>query len=164
MGKHQVARWNGPPRSSPVARAAQAGPPRFDPTYLARAGEVETRPLDCYEGGALSGFAIEQIAEKARLILSIPSASTGCSWEIKKITENGWLCKTLLVMPPVVSKASAHFRDSWDITRAEWEKDGFELPPLSPLGAIFSYDSQKTLSYCIPFPHTAKALREALAR
>jgi transposase len=49
LGKHQVARWNGPPRSSPNAREAQTGPPRFDPTYLARAGEVETRPLDCYE-------------------------------------------------------------------------------------------------------------------
>jgi transposase len=49
LGKHQVARWNGPPRNSPARAAAQAGPPRFDPTYLARAGDVETRPLDCYE-------------------------------------------------------------------------------------------------------------------
>ncbi|HEX7180684.1 MAG TPA: IS21 family transposase [Thermoanaerobaculia bacterium] len=49
LGKHQVARWNGPPRSSPAARAAQTGPPRFDPLYLARAGDVAARPLDCYE-------------------------------------------------------------------------------------------------------------------
>ena len=48
LGKHQVARWNGPPRGLPAARAA-AGPPRFDPLYLARAGEVERRPLEWYE-------------------------------------------------------------------------------------------------------------------
>lgn len=49
LGKHQVARWNGPPRSSPAAKGAAQGPPRFDPTYLARAGDVEARPLDFYE-------------------------------------------------------------------------------------------------------------------
>jgi transposase len=49
LGKHQVARWNGPPRSLPAARAVAEGPPRFDPTYLARAGDVAVRPLDCYE-------------------------------------------------------------------------------------------------------------------
>jgi len=49
VGKHQVARWNGPPRSWPASRAAQTGPPRFDPLYLSRAGDVEARPLDCYE-------------------------------------------------------------------------------------------------------------------
>lgn len=49
LGKHQVARWNGPPRSSPTAKGAAQGPPRFDPTYLARAGDVEARPLDVYE-------------------------------------------------------------------------------------------------------------------
>lgn len=49
VGKHQVARWSGPPRSSPASRGAQPGPPRFDPTYLERAGEVEARPLDFYE-------------------------------------------------------------------------------------------------------------------
>lgn len=49
VGKHQVARWNGPPRSLPAARVTAAGPPRFDPIYLARAGEVERRPLEWYE-------------------------------------------------------------------------------------------------------------------
>jgi hypothetical protein len=49
VGKHQVARWNGPPRSWPSARVAVEGPPRFDPVYLARAGEVEMRPLEWYE-------------------------------------------------------------------------------------------------------------------
>lgn len=52
FGKHQVARWNGPPRSVPAARAVAEGPPRFDPTYLARAGDVEVRALEQYEGVA----------------------------------------------------------------------------------------------------------------
>ena len=52
LGKHQVARWNGPPRSVPAGKAVAEGPPRFDPTYLVRAGEVEVRPLAQYEGVA----------------------------------------------------------------------------------------------------------------
>jgi transposase len=50
VGKHQVARWNGPARGVPAGRAVAQGPPRFDPFYLSRAGEVEVRPLDQYEG------------------------------------------------------------------------------------------------------------------
>jgi transposase len=49
-GKHQVARWSGPPRR-PV-RAAGAildGPPRFDPAFAQVAAEVEPRPLAHYE-------------------------------------------------------------------------------------------------------------------
>jgi transposase len=53
LGKHQVARWNGPPRNSSVTgTATQTGPPRFDPTYLARTGDVERRSLDQYAGVA----------------------------------------------------------------------------------------------------------------
>ena len=50
-GKHQVARWNGPPRLVPLRRASTspAAPPRFDPTFLGGLGEVETRPLCRYE-------------------------------------------------------------------------------------------------------------------
>jgi hypothetical protein len=50
LGKHQVARWNGPPRSVPAGRTAAEGPPRFDLSYLDRTGDVEERPLDQYEG------------------------------------------------------------------------------------------------------------------
>jgi transposase len=50
-GKHQVARWNGPPRHCPPRGAAPlAGPPRFDPARLRDHGEVEARPLGRYEG------------------------------------------------------------------------------------------------------------------
>jgi len=50
-GKHQVARWNGEARQ--VRRRPSepaAGPPRFDPAYVERIGEVEIRPLGRYEG------------------------------------------------------------------------------------------------------------------
>jgi transposase len=50
-GKHQVARWNGPPRQSPRrVPAGEMGPPRLDPAYVERIGEVEIRPLGHYEG------------------------------------------------------------------------------------------------------------------
>lgn len=50
-GKHQVARWNGPPRSCPPRQAAPTvGPPRFDPLLLGDLGEVEIRSLGRYEG------------------------------------------------------------------------------------------------------------------
>jgi len=51
LGKHQVARWNGPARRAPRRPAEPAaGPPRFDPAYVERIGEVEVRPLGRYEG------------------------------------------------------------------------------------------------------------------
>jgi hypothetical protein len=50
LGKHQVARWNGPPRSVPPPGASQAeGPPRWDPSYVGATGEVEVRSLGAYE-------------------------------------------------------------------------------------------------------------------
>lgn len=52
-GKHQVARWTGPPRRLPSRSAAlppPAGPPRFDPAFLGDLGEVEIRSLVRYEG------------------------------------------------------------------------------------------------------------------
>lgn len=50
-GKHQVARWQGPPRKLPARKpvAASAGPPRWDPAFLVDLGEVALRPLERYE-------------------------------------------------------------------------------------------------------------------
>jgi len=52
-GKHQVARWNGPPRvlPPPGARAVE-GPPQWDPSYGGATGEVEVRSLGVYEAAA----------------------------------------------------------------------------------------------------------------
>ena len=53
-GKHQVARWNGPPRKGPSPRGRTVeGPPQWDPAYAGGAGEVEVRSLVEYE--ALAG-------------------------------------------------------------------------------------------------------------
>jgi transposase len=49
-GKHQVARWEGPPRHCPRPEAPPPlGPPRFDLAYLGQIGEVALRPLGSYE-------------------------------------------------------------------------------------------------------------------
>jgi len=49
-GKHQVARWNGPPRQLPAGvREAGSQPPRLDPAYIARLADVEIRPLSRYQ-------------------------------------------------------------------------------------------------------------------
>jgi hypothetical protein len=49
-GKHQVARWNGPPRNAPPPGASKAeGPPQWDPAYSGTTGEVEVRSLGAYE-------------------------------------------------------------------------------------------------------------------
>lgn len=56
-GKHQMARWPGPPRRAlRAAGSPLEGPPRFDPAYLVAAGEVVPRALTQYE--ALSEVAL----------------------------------------------------------------------------------------------------------
>jgi hypothetical protein len=49
-GKHQVARWNGPPRAVPKnRRPITVQPPRLDPAYLDHLGDVQIRPLSRYQ-------------------------------------------------------------------------------------------------------------------
>lgn len=49
-GKHEVARWSGPPRRVRASAVPSLdGPPRWDPAYLGVVGEVESRSLGCYE-------------------------------------------------------------------------------------------------------------------
>jgi transposase len=49
-GRHRVVRWQGVPRTMPPNTSADspADPPRFDPSWLARVGQVAARPLDAY--------------------------------------------------------------------------------------------------------------------
>jgi hypothetical protein len=50
QGKHQVARWEGPPRSLPArGMVPPAGPPTLDPGFFHELGEVEVRSLESYE-------------------------------------------------------------------------------------------------------------------
>jgi hypothetical protein len=50
FGKHQVARWEGPPRSCPPRPSPPAsGAPRFDPVYTESVGGVEARSLESYQ-------------------------------------------------------------------------------------------------------------------
>lgn len=48
--RHRVVRWQGAPRVMPPGAASDtpADPPRFDPAWLARVGQVAARPLDAY--------------------------------------------------------------------------------------------------------------------
>lgn len=48
--RHRVIHWRGVPRTMPrqTAGPSPTDAPRFDPTWLARVGEVTARPLDAY--------------------------------------------------------------------------------------------------------------------
>ena len=50
LERHREIRWQGAPRAVPrdAAGATPPEPPRFDPAWLARAGQVAVRPLDAY--------------------------------------------------------------------------------------------------------------------
>jgi len=50
LERHREIRWQGAPRVVPreTAGGTPADPPRFDPAWLARAGQVAVRPLDAY--------------------------------------------------------------------------------------------------------------------
>jgi len=49
-GRHGVIRWQGEPRPLPrhITSEGPGEPPRFDPSWLARVGQVAARPLDAY--------------------------------------------------------------------------------------------------------------------
>jgi hypothetical protein len=50
VGKHTVARWNGPPRPLPRGpKGAAPQPPRLDPAYVQGLGDVEVRELARYQ-------------------------------------------------------------------------------------------------------------------
>ena len=49
LGKHQVARWHGPPRALPRRSRSPEGPPRLHLMHLHGPGEVEQRPLSRYQ-------------------------------------------------------------------------------------------------------------------
>ena len=55
LQRHREIRWQGLPRAVPpgATSGTPPDPPRFDPAWLARAGQVAVRPLDAY--AALSG-------------------------------------------------------------------------------------------------------------
>jgi transposase len=48
--RHRVIHWQGEPRPMPkhITSDGPGEPPRFDPAWLARAGQVTARPLDAY--------------------------------------------------------------------------------------------------------------------
>jgi transposase len=50
LERHREIRWQGLPRAVPrdAGIGTPADPPRFDPAWLARAGQVAVRPLDAY--------------------------------------------------------------------------------------------------------------------
>lgn len=50
LERHREIRWQGAPRAIPpeTAGGTPADPPRFDPAWLARAGQVAVRSLDAY--------------------------------------------------------------------------------------------------------------------
>ena len=50
LERHREIRWRGLPRAIPPEAdgVTPSDPPRFDPAWLARAGQVQVRPLDAY--------------------------------------------------------------------------------------------------------------------
>lgn len=48
--RHRVIGWEGAPRVLPpgAVNGPTGEPPRFDPSWLARVGQVTARPLDAY--------------------------------------------------------------------------------------------------------------------
>lgn len=84
------------------------------------------------------------LADKAKLIVLMPSYRPGTLWELSYLKERSLFGKVVCIMPPsdngfYVAKES-NTEAAWDKTRAACSKLGIPIPDHTPKGALFMLD------------------------
>lgn len=84
------------------------------------------------------------LADKAKLIILIPSHRPGTLWELSHLKERSMFSKVVCIMPPsdngfYVATVS-NTRSEWDKAKAACSKLGIHLPDHTPGGALFMID------------------------
>jgi hypothetical protein len=86
-----------------------------------------------------------ELMHGAEFIICVPSPHPGTLWELDHIIRDGYLGKTVFVMPnemywylPTRSK----FKGEWDLVRDHMIRAGIHVPPYRRRGLLFSMDTK----------------------
>jgi hypothetical protein len=74
---------------------------------------------------------VRQLVGRANVVFVVPGQSEGMTFELKYLRNEGYLEKSVMVMPP------GQEADSWAATTAALAALGYELPPHDTRGAMF---------------------------
>ena len=84
---------------------------------------------------------LRQLAIEAQILLVVPCATQGTSWEMEWVAANKFLHKTCFVMPPPGPGEEAWWRANWTELKHWSVRLGVKLPEYTPEGCVFRADS-----------------------
>lgn len=90
-------------------------------------------------------WAIEQLVAHARYIVAVPISQPATAWEIGLLRQTGALSRTVFFVPPLKSTlrglfkgaATRSLRDAYELSRADFAKEGMNLPAMQDCGGVF---------------------------
>lgn len=99
---------------------------------------------------------VARLAKSAALIVMLPSCHEGTLWEMKLITEQGYISKTIFIMPPsdsfFYSASADDDAEVWEKTTLACKEFGLTLPQYTPSGQVFKLQDGAGHAFCRPLP------------
>jgi hypothetical protein len=111
---------------------------------------------------------VEQVAKGAWAILLFPSNSQGVITEMKLLQKLDLLWKTVVFMPPKVSRKEkllipfknfVDYKPRWEEVREKLKYHGFNLPAYDPRGMLFIPDATMTAKRFLILDHNTNSWR-----
>lgn len=113
-------------------------------------------------------IAVQTMLGMRNLAIVVPGYTPGMQWELRYLTENGMLERSLFIMLPADCDLEAAER--WERTRLATPEFGLELPPYDPAGAFLRFGPDGKVAHRLPLESIWQpgallaALRDALDR
>jgi len=107
---------------------------------------------------------VHRLAESsdAMVLLLALGDSEATAWELSMVRENGWLSKTIAIMPPASDDMDVAFL--WRVTADRLRSIQIQLPEYRPEGVFFRIREDGSPGQMRPIPSNwyRKVIREAL--
>ena len=104
-------------------------------------GSDQLGPITVQTEDAHWKLRFKELAGDAAAIVMIPAATQGVLWEIETLKRQGYLEKTVFVMPPEPTTKGKKLADGWTAMLAAPELSDFEFPPYHENGCVFRLDA-----------------------
>lgn len=92
---------------------------------------------------------VKILLEGSDMVLLVPGYTPGMQWELRYLTEQGYLRHSLLIMLPQATDRSAKKR--WEGARSAAKAFGLDLPPYDTAGAFLRFDNDRSLKTRLGF-------------